>query len=256
MSLSFRQFKTAVEPLLKKYPFIIIDDNITALKFEFTNATVSKCEKYPLLEMIIKLNDKTFLRWYDEDTIVAYIAHESLFNITSNTKLLKELDEYNHWFNKYYLYPTVFIDVLVQQYDWIIGQMVKKFFTSKTKPVIFNNDDYIMPKQGSFIMWKKVYEAPNMNVRMICMLEVPAHARRIQPTGYKKFRVDEAKVLGFYDYYGKKLNYKTGSSLRDVNFIYKVGEIIRPEYKFETDKNIDCASGIYGFMSFFDAVDY
>lgn len=255
MSLSFRQFKTAVKPLLKKYPFIIIDDNITALKFEFTNATVSKCEKYPLLEMIIKLNDKTFLRWYDEDTIAAYIAHDSLFNITSNTKLLKELDEYNHWFNNDYLYPTVFIDVLVQQYDRIIGQMVKKFFTSKTKPVIFNNDK-TMPKRGSFIMWKKVYGGPNPNVRMICMLEVPEHARRIQPTGYTKFRVDEAKVLGFYDYYGKKLSYKTGSSLRDGTFIYKVGEIVRPEYKFETDKKIDCASGIYGYMDFFDAVDY
>lgn len=118
-----------------------------------------------------------------------------------------------------------------------------------------------MPKQGSFIMWKKVCVAPNMidrftMINIICMLEVPAHARRIQPTGCTKFRDDEAKVLGFYDYYGKKLNYKTASSLRDVNFIYEVGEIVRPEYKFETDKKIYCASGIYGFMSFFDAVDY
>lgn len=255
MSMSFKQFKTAVKPLLKKYPFIIIDNDTESLKFAFTNATINKCKNYPLLEVVIKLNDKTFLGWYNEDTIAAYIAHESLFNITSNTKLLKELDEYNHWFNNDYLYPTVFIDVLVQQYDRIIEQIVKKFFTSKTKPVIFNNDK-TMPKRGSFIMWKKVYGGPNPNVRMICMLEVPEHARRIQPTGYTKFRVDEAKVLGFYDYYGKKLSYKTGSSLRDVNFIYKVGEIVRPEYKFETDKKIDCASGIYGYMDFFDAVDY
>lgn len=120
------------------------------------------------------------------------------------------------------------------------------------------------PSTGGFIGWKKCRvfnsEEPDAYERdVIVKLYIPARAKRT--TGLNashKCRASEAKVLGFYDEYGKPLNLKETSqvcSSHDPDFIYRIGETVKAEHAFD-EKRVTCASGIHFFLDFKAAVEW
>ena len=120
------------------------------------------------------------------------------------------------------------------------------------------------PSTGGFIGWKKCRvfdsESPDRYERdAIVKLYIPARAKRT--TGLNtthKCRASEAKVLGFYDEYGKPLKLKETSrvcSSYAPDFIYRKGETVRAAMGFNEER-VTCGSGIHFFLDFKAAVEY
>lgn len=121
------------------------------------------------------------------------------------------------------------------------------------------------PSTGGFIGWKKCrvfnseYHPDAYERDVIVKLYIPARAKRT--TGLNashKCRASEAKVLGFYDEYGKPLNLKETSqvcSSYNRDFIYRIGETVKTMHAFD-EKRVTCTSGIHFFLDFKAAVEY
>ena len=102
------------------------------------------------------------------------------------------------------------------------------------------------PEEGSFIGYKK-------SRRCIVKLLIPEDAKRSNATTFK-CRCDKAKVLDIEDIdTGEKV--KEVSSNYDLNFIYKVGEIVAVE-NFDENRWNECAPGIHFFMNKENALNY
>ena len=96
------------------------------------------------------------------------------------------------------------------------------------------------------------------------MLEVPGHALKHLSTGTHKVRVSEAKVVDIMytdlsplkfsriDRILYKISVRSG---HDRNFVYKVGETVKPTLQFN-DSDETCSSGIHGFRDVKDALNY
>lgn len=118
------------------------------------------------------------------------------------------------------------------------------------------------PSTGGFIGWKKCRVVNSARVYegdAIVKLYIPARAKRT--TGLNashKCRASEAKVLGFYDEYGKPLKLKETHQVCSSythDFVYRKGETVREEMGFD-ERRVTCSSGIHFFLDFKAAVEY
>jgi len=100
--------------------------------------------------------------------------------------------------------------------------------------------------EGELIVWKK------LKSNLIAKLLIPAKAKRVNAIGYRKCRFEFAKVIAIYD--GKK-KIKEGFSKQYPDFIYKTGEVVKPN-SFDPSPLIECSHGISAFMTKQEAIDY
>jgi hypothetical protein len=107
------------------------------------------------------------------------------------------------------------------------------------------NQNTILP-DGELIVWKKLQN------NLIAKLLIPVRAKRTHCIGSRKCRFEYAKVIAIYD--GKK-QVSEGIGLHDNNFIYRKGEIIKPD-KFDPSPLIECSNGIHAFITRQEAEDY
>jgi hypothetical protein len=112
---------------------------------------------------------------------------------------------------------------------------IKKLITQTT----------ILP-EGDLIVWKK------LSGGLLAQLLIPVKAKRVNAAGYRKCRFEFAKVIAIYD--GKK-KVKEGVSKQYNNFIYRVGEIVKPG-SFDPSPLIECSNGINAFITKQEAIDY
>ena len=105
------------------------------------------------------------------------------------------------------------------------------------------------PSDGSFIGWKKACADNNY---VLVKLQIPEDAKRSSGTG-RKCRCDKAKVLGIFGFDGKE--YDEAYSDYDVNFIYKVGEMVIPD-DFDENRWNECSNGIHFFITKTEAEEY
>jgi len=122
-------------------------------------------------------------------------------------------------------------------------------------------------------LYKKVYAYPKLKAlfhaygpskaEIIAKLDVPCYAERHIDIASGKIRVSEAVVTQFYTIDHDKLSatpyepdiFTTVRSLHDKSFEYKVGNIVKPKYVFDKSDN-DCGSGIHGFLTPEEAINY
>ena len=108
-------------------------------------------------------------------------------------------------------------------------------------------DFFLCPEEGSFIAFKKLCDG------LIAKLEIPADAKRTSSLVGRKCRAEYAKVLSITNTDGKEV--LSGRSQHDENYIYKVGESIRPN-KFDPDPRVECTNGIHFFITRKEAENY
>jgi hypothetical protein len=102
----------------------------------------------------------------------------------------------------------------------------------------------IVPQSGQFTAYKKLRGG-------VAKLQIPSRAKRSNAPGGRKCRASEAKVMSFI---GSKENELISS--HNNNFIYRVGETVKPEEPFDEDWTKECTSGIHFFLSLEEAQDY
>jgi len=108
-------------------------------------------------------------------------------------------------------------------------------------------DYLIVPKEGSFIGYKKV--------RGNVILKLEILGNRMNSLGSRKCRTDKVRVLeslgggsrSRHDYSGFR-------SRHDYNFIYQIGKIAKAP--LDSDIRVECASGIHFFMTEQEAREY
>jgi len=105
----------------------------------------------------------------------------------------------------------------------------------------------IIPEDGSFIAWKKLYN------ECLAKIEIPARAKRVCNFKNRKCRASYVKTLVIWDKNGKKIKEQYG--YRDSNTIYKVNRITRPD-KFDSNPLKDCTNGIHFFVTKREALDW
>ena len=104
------------------------------------------------------------------------------------------------------------------------------------------------PEEGSFIGFKKVRDD------YIVKLEIPEDALRSSAVS-RKCRCSHAKVISITNIDGTPANVEYVYSRHDVNFAYKVGEVVKVD-DFDPDRWHECAPGIHFFITRQEAVDY
>ena len=98
----------------------------------------------------------------------------------------------------------------------------------------------ILP-EGDLIVYKKIKEG-------VVKLKIPADAKRSNATG-RKCRAEYAEVLELPP------KTKVGHSTYDVNFIYKVGDVVKPHVWCD-DWSQECDGGIHFFITRKEAENY
>ena len=102
------------------------------------------------------------------------------------------------------------------------------------------------PEEGSFIGYKKVG-------KYIVKLLIMEDSKRNSATTLK-CRCDKAKVLDIEKIdTGEKI--ESTPSDYDINFIYKVGEIVKVD-NFDENRWNECSTGIHFFMNKQNAIKY
>jgi hypothetical protein len=116
-----------------------------------------------------------------------------------------------------------------------------------------------VPEKGAFTAYKKVFNK-TYGHQLIAVLEIPAKAKRVTPhTGYNdyKSRASAAKVVAFEMMDGSPLKIKTARGIyHNSDFVYKLGQVAKPEAKFDPCMTDACRSGIHFFMDRDSAVRY
>lgn len=109
------------------------------------------------------------------------------------------------------------------------------------------------PSHGEFTAWKRL-----LGANTIARLKVPAHATRTSATS-NKIRVSEAVVEEILTW-NKQLrtwyNVDEGRAVHDYKFVYKVGEIVKPDKPFDQNRFEECTSGIHCFLSMDEAIRF
>ena len=122
----------------------------------------------------------------------------------------------------------------------------------------------VCPASGSFIGWKKCYGLWSDDTgiikdvgTVIVKLEILEDAERSSATT-SKCRCSAAKVLDiqFIDGTSIKDNNFVAVSSRDHSFEYNIGHIVRPRQPFESNRFVECGSGIHFFVDRNSAVKY
>ena len=116
-----------------------------------------------------------------------------------------------------------------------------------------------------FCWWLPYTNLPRVVPKeVVVMLEVPGHALKHLSTGTHKVRVSVAKVVDImytdlsplkFSRIDRILHKISVRSCHDRNFVYKVGETVKPTLQFD-DNDDTCASGIHGFRDVKDALNY
>lgn len=146
--------------------------------------------------------------------------------------------------------------------------------TVKATDLLSNTLSHGKIEQNQFVMYKKVRLRAKKRLsgciigicNVFVKLLVPAHAERHYDAYHGKIRVSEAKVLEVIpdpsDLESRKcptrstlLTEVTVHSSYDPSFVYKVGKTVRPVKPFDKN-NVECASGIHGFLTMDEAVKY
>ena len=104
------------------------------------------------------------------------------------------------------------------------------------------------PEIGSFAAFKKLQKG------WIAVLEIPAEAKRTSSLIGRKCRAEFAKVIRIESVDGAE-QFDSGISQHDHQFVYQVGEIVRPD-RYCDDIRTECSSGIHFFITRKEAVDY
>src|SRR5690606_40375496 len=99
----------------------------------------------------------------------------------------------------------------------------------------------ILP-EGDIIGYKKCEN------NIIVKLLIPKEAKRSHAFG-RKCRAEFAEVLEIY-------GADEAFSKRDNEFVYKVGEVVKPKEPFSEDWTDECASGIHFFITRIEAENY
>ena len=105
----------------------------------------------------------------------------------------------------------------------------------------------VPPEKGEYTAYKACS-------KFIVELLIPETAKRSSATT-RKCRAEEALVLGIYH---KDRTVATVTEVRskyDSSFKYHVGETVKVE-NFDTDRWIECSSGIHHFLTFEEAVNW
>ena len=87
---------------------------------------------------------------------------------------------------------------------------------------------------GAIIGWKK------LKAGVICQLEIPAEAKRVNSTG-RKCRAEYAKVLWLSE--GTE-----GYGIHDSKLLYGVGKFVWPD-SYDPDFRLECSNGIHFFIT-------
>lgn len=103
------------------------------------------------------------------------------------------------------------------------------------------------PDTGSFIGYKRADG-------LIVQLQILEDSKRCSATS-RKCRCDKAKVLSIQNVDGSPADVKEVRSNYDMNFIYRVGEIVQVD-DFDEDRFNECSTGIHFFINRQDAVDW
>jgi hypothetical protein len=107
----------------------------------------------------------------------------------------------------------------------------------------------IVPEEGAFRGFKKLADG------YIAVLDVPESAQRSNATG-RKCRVSEAVVTRIYHPDHPEEDIATGKSQNDINFIYAVGQTVRPTSAFDENRWNECGAGIHLFITRAEAEEY
>jgi len=99
----------------------------------------------------------------------------------------------------------------------------------------------ILP-EGDLIGWKKC-----SNKKIIKLL-IPAEAKRSHAFG-RKCRAEFAKVLEISEG-------NSATSIKDDDFVYRVGEIVRPKQPFDENWTEECSSGIHFYITKIEAENH
>ena len=100
--------------------------------------------------------------------------------------------------------------------------------------------------EGELIVWKKLKD------NLIAKMLIPAEAKRVNAIGSRKCRFEYAKVLSIYD--GKQ-EVTSGRGIYKDDFIYTVGEIVKPD-SYDDSPLVECSNGIHAFITRDEAEDY
>ena len=103
------------------------------------------------------------------------------------------------------------------------------------------------PEKGAFVGFKK------LSKDRIAELEITLDAKRSSATT-RKCRCSKAKVISITNQDNTEIFYE-GTSKRDKNFIYIVGETIEVK-DFDDDRWNECSAGIHFFITRKEAVEY
>jgi len=105
----------------------------------------------------------------------------------------------------------------------------------------------VCPSDGEFTAWKKCRDGA------VVKLLIPDTALRSSASG-RKCRASEAVVLTIYDKDGNEIN--EARSGHDSDFVYRVGETVKPVQEFDTNRWNECAPGIHFFVTREEAERY
>jgi uncharacterized protein YjbI with pentapeptide repeats len=111
-----------------------------------------------------------------------------------------------------------------------------------------NNFNFSILPAGTLIGWKKLQHGH------IACLEIGADVKRVNTPVSRKCRAASAVVLSVEDANGNPV--QSGVSMYDCNFVYRVGETVKPRNAFDEDARVECASGIHFFITKEEAKAY
>lgn len=136
-------------------------------------------------------------------------------------------------------------------------------YDSKLPKIFSERSVGFIPTQQHLTLYKKAKvvckDTGKQIDEVIVKLEVPDDAKRVY-CDYGKIRVSKAVTVGFYKLNGKTytLNTKRGHIVvaqYGVGYEYEIGKTQKPTEAFDSTFG-RCGSGIHGFESFHEAVDY
>ena len=107
----------------------------------------------------------------------------------------------------------------------------------------------IVPEIGGFYGYKQLRD------NIIAILYIPASAKRSNGTT-RKCRASKAIVKKFVSFKGDKLDITYGYSLYSKEFKYTIGETVVPTSKFDSDRWVECGSGIHFFLTKQEAIEF
>jgi uncharacterized protein YjbI with pentapeptide repeats len=117
--------------------------------------------------------------------------------------------------------------------------------------------EFQIPQKVELIVWKKLSGATSQHYdTRIAKLLIPADAMRTASLIGKKCRAERVVVLEIVDL-STGTEVLRASSLRNANFIYRVGETIVPDgHTYNHDFRHECKPGIHFFMTRGEAISY